>query len=454
MTSFITIGTITLTEEWQYTDIVVSSYFRLTHLTKPLDANGVTQSSSAAIAQVNLVNQVFEQQIFSYADEPERLIIEPPAALDVRKVGLKLLPGQLPWTVKVEVLNLPGGTLVLDPIDYPDAVGPPGPKGDDGAPGPAGPPGPPGDIGAAGPPGPKGDDGAPGPAGPPGPPGDIGAAGPPGPKGDDGAPGPAGLPGPKGEVGADGPMGFQGPQGFPGADGAPGPAGPKGDTGVTGAPGADGATGPQGPQGLPGANGAPGPAGPKGDTGVTGAPGADGATGPQGPQGLPGTTPLIASRTAADVTIANSAVDNALVTETLPAFAVGDSFSFEVWGRCTNSSGAAVNYVWKLLLDNAIVLTTANVSLANNSTPRRWSFSGTATIVSATQIRVKGAFFVSTSAAETQTMATQQGSLLLGDSGTIAYASTESKAFAVNCQMLTANANASVTIRGAVINKN
>jgi hypothetical protein len=74
MTSFITIGTITLTEEWQYTDIVVSSYFRLTHLTKPLDANGVAQSSSAAIAQVNLVNQVFDQQVFIYADEPERLI--------------------------------------------------------------------------------------------------------------------------------------------------------------------------------------------------------------------------------------------------------------------------------------------------------------------------------------------------------------------------------------------
>jgi hypothetical protein len=113
-----------------------------------------------------------------------------------------------------------------------------------------------------------------------------------------------------------------------------------------------------------------------------------------------------------------------------------------------------VNYVWKLLLDNAIVLSTSQISLANNSTPRRWTFSGTATIVSATQIRVKGLFFVSTSAVETQTMATHQGSLLVGDSGTVAYASTVPKAFAINCQMLTANANASVTIRGAVIKKN
>jgi hypothetical protein len=434
MTSFIEIGTITLTDQWQYTDIVVSSYFKLTHLTKPVDADGVVQSSSAAIAQVNLANQVFEQRVFNYSDEPERLIIEPPTALDVRKVGLKLLPNQLPWTVKVEVLNIANGTLILDPNDPAGGIGPKGDKGDTGAQGPKGDPGVDGAPGVPGPKGDTGSDGAPGPQGIKGDPGADGAPGPQGIKGDPGVDGSPGIQGPKGEVGADGPQGIKGD---PGIDGSPGPQGPKGDTGVTGA------SGPQGTKGDPGVDGAPGAQGPKGDTGVTG------ASGPQGPQG---TIPApIASRTTTDSTFSNSTTDNVLINETLPVFAVGDTFSFEIWGRATNNSGASVNFVWKLFLDNAIVLSTQQVSLATGTTPRRWSFLGTATILSATQIRVRGVFFLSTVAAETQTMATQQGTHLLGDSGTVAYASTAPKNFSFNAQMLTANANTSVTIRGAVI---
>jgi hypothetical protein len=185
----------------------------------------------------------------------------------------------------------------------------------------------------------------------------------------------------------------------------------------------------------------------KGDTGATG------AAGPQGLKGDTGAIPApIASRTAADVTINNSVADNVLVNETLPAFAVGDTFSFQIWGRAFNNSGAAVNFVWKVLLDSATVLSTGNVSLATGTTPRRWNFSGVATIVSATQIRVTGTLILSSVLADTSTMATQFA-VLEGDSGTVAYASAVSKAFNLNCQMSAANANASVTIRGAVIHK-
>jgi hypothetical protein len=519
MTSFIPIGTITLTDQWQYTDIVVSSYFRLTHLTKPVDANGVVQSSSAAIAQVNLANQIFEQQAFIYADEPERLIIEPPTALDVRKMGLKLLPGQLPWTVKVEVLNIVNGTLVVDPNDPTGAMGPKGDKGDPGAPGPQGPKGDTGDAGAPGQQGLKGDAGTPGTAGLKGDKGDTGATGPQGPKGDTGDVGNTGVQGPKGEVGADGPQGLQGIQGFDGLTGAPGAKGDTGDVGPAGAPGAKGdtgltgAAGATGPAGAPGAKGdtgdvgpagatglkgdtgltgaagatglkgdtgltgaagatgaqgpigLPGPAGetgPKGDTGLTGAAGATGAPGPigltgpagaPGPQGIAGTMPApIASRTAADATVSNSAVDNIIVNETLPIFAVGDSFTFHAWGRALNTSGAAVNFLWKLVLDTSTVLTTGNVSLGTTALPRRWDFKGVATVVSATQIRVTGSFALTAAAADSAQMLSVATNLE-GDSGNIAYGSAATRPFNLIASMSVANANAQVTIRGSVIHK-
>jgi hypothetical protein len=516
MTTFITIGTITLTDQWQYTDVVVSSYFRLTHVSKPLDTDGVEQSSNAAIAQVNLANQIFSQQVFSYQEDPERLIIEPPITLDVRKMGLKLLPNQLPWTVKVEVLNIVNGTLVLDPTDFPGGIGPKGDKGDTGAAGPQGPKGDTGDAGATGTPGQKGDTGTAGPQGPTGDKGNTGAVGPQGSKGDEGGTGTPGLQGPKGDVGADGAAGLPGPRGDVGADGAAGLPGPRGDqgdagpagrtgntgdTGATGATGATGlkgdtgdtgATGAAGPQGLKGdtgnagttgatgatglkgdtgnagATGATGATGLKGDTGNTGATGAagpqglkgdtgnTGATGAAGPQGLKGDTgspptPFFA-RTAAEVTFSNVTGDNALVTTQLPVLAVGDSFEIDAWGRAFNNTGGNVNCTWKLNLDTSTVLTTGTIANTTATTPKRWFFRAVATVVSATQVRVVGTFFLTTAATDSVQML-GAGSNFQGDSGNIAYDSTAPRALNLIASMGTANANAQMTIRGAVVRK-
>jgi Collagen triple helix repeat (20 copies) len=253
-----------------------------------------------------------------------------------------------------------------------------------------------------------------------------------------------------------GPQGMKGDTGATGAAGAAGPQGVKGDTGATGAAGAPG---PQGMKGDTGITGAAGPQGVKGDTGVTGAAGPQGvkgdtgATGAAGPQGVAGTMPApIASRTAADATVSNSAVDNIIVNETLPAFAVGDSFAFHCWGRALNNSGAAVNFLWKLVLDTSIVLTTGNVSNATAANPKRWDLKGIATVVSATQIRVTGSFELTAAAADSAQMLSV-ATILEGDSGNIAYGSTATKPFNLIASMSVANANAQVTIRGAVIHK-
>jgi hypothetical protein len=333
VSNYITLAQFILSDEWQYTDFVVGSYFRVTHLTRPAEVGGVPQDSGAAIAQVDTNGFVYTQEDFTYQSESERFVLERPKNLATRRLGFRLLPGQLPWKIKIEA---------LDPTALPSQSGTQGPKGD------------------------KGD------------------------------------------------------AGTPGADGADGLQGPKGDKGDAGTPGATGAAGPQGPKGD------------KGDPGVTPTP--------------------IASRIAADATVSNSAVDNVIVNETLPAFSVGDSFEFQSWGRAFNNSGAAVTFLWKLVLDTTTVLTTGAISLATATTPRRWDFTGIATVVSSTQIRVTGLFVLTNAATDSTTMIVQANTLK-GDSGNVAYNSTAGRAFNLITQMSVANANAQVSIRGSVIRK-
>jgi hypothetical protein len=113
MSVFVSLAQFTLSNDWQYTDVVIGSYFRVTHLTEPKDDNGVAVESSAAIAQVDIARFVYTQEAFKHQSEPQRFILELPQPLEVRRLGFKLLPGQIPWSIKIEALDatiLPGQT--------------------------------------------------------------------------------------------------------------------------------------------------------------------------------------------------------------------------------------------------------------------------------------------------------------------------------------------------------
>jgi Collagen triple helix repeat (20 copies) len=191
---FRTLNTFVLTEEWQSTALVVGSYFKVSHLQRPLQ-NGVPVESIAAIAQVDPNGVVFTQKNFRYQVEDTRFILDQPPELELRRLAFKLLPNQTPWTIKVEILDIDEETVVAPGQSIPGIKGDKGDKGD------------PGNDGAPGAQGLKGD------------------------KGD------------KGDTGAAGAQGLKGDKGDTGAPGAQGLKGDKGDTGAAGAAGADGRPG-------------------------------------------------------------------------------------------------------------------------------------------------------------------------------------------------------------------
>jgi hypothetical protein len=122
MSTFVQLAQFTLSNEWQYTDVVIGSYFRITHLTEPMD-NGVAVESSAAIAQVDVAGFVYTQEDFTHQSEPQRFVLELPETLEVRRLGFRLLPGQMPWEIKVEALDattLPGQQIKGDKGDKGD----------------------------------------------------------------------------------------------------------------------------------------------------------------------------------------------------------------------------------------------------------------------------------------------------------------------------------------------
>lgn len=121
MSLFTPIATFTLSDQWQFTDVLVGSYFRVVHLTQPLNQDGQLQESSAAIAQADITGFIYTQEDFSHQTDPQSFILEQPDSLEVRKIGFRLLPGQTPWNIRVEALDatlLPGsGGYSVDAID-------------------------------------------------------------------------------------------------------------------------------------------------------------------------------------------------------------------------------------------------------------------------------------------------------------------------------------------------
>lgn len=105
MSLFTPIATFTLSDQWQFTDVLVGSYFRVVHLTQPLNQDDQLQESSAAIAQADITGFIYTQDDFSHQTDPQSFILEQPDSLEVRKLGLRLLPGQMPWSVRLEALD-------------------------------------------------------------------------------------------------------------------------------------------------------------------------------------------------------------------------------------------------------------------------------------------------------------------------------------------------------------
>lgn len=112
---WIEVGTITLSDEWQTTDLVGGSYFKLSHLSTPPARQGYPPISKALIAQQDKDGVLYNIKTITWLDREEVITMDVPTYLvnvpeffveiddlgESYRLALKLLPSFAPWSLKI-----------------------------------------------------------------------------------------------------------------------------------------------------------------------------------------------------------------------------------------------------------------------------------------------------------------------------------------------------------------
>jgi hypothetical protein len=161
--------------------------------------------------------------------------------------------------------------------------------------------------------------------------------------------------------------------------------------------------------------------------------------------GIIGNAKINAARSSSAVSFANSVAENTLATYTIPGGepVAGDVYTLDASGTILNNTGAGVTYTFRLKYGATTLMVTPALSLTNSSVRRRWTVKAHM-LFETTSAEEMWAELLGTATGISESWASLGTSESAIGQGAAAESSATGKAFALTCQMGTANALADI----------